>query len=185
VTFVLGEQWLGAAPIFSWLAVATLGQLVTGPLSMIFVSQDRAREGMISSVVSSLFASLAFVVGLPWGAVGVAVAFAISELIRAPALLWYATRVGPVSMRDSASALLPFLLTTVLASAAVYWYKESLDPNGSFLLFVAAAGAIAYILLFVCLLLNRTSRAFLGEMVAFVRTVMQAGTKRTVGTEPK
>ena len=184
VGFVLGEQWLAAAPIFSWLAVATLGQLATGPLSMIFVSQDRAREGMISSVVSSLFASLAFVVGLSWGAIGVAMAFAISELIRAPALLWYATRVGPVSMRDTASALLPFLLTVVFATSVVYWYRQSLAPNANFLLFVAVSAAIAYGLLLVCLLLNRTSRAFLGEMAAVVRTALPAGTKRAAGTTP-
>jgi PST family polysaccharide transporter len=182
VVFVLGQQWLDAAPIFAWLAIATLGQLATGPFSMIFVSQDRAREGMIASVVSSIFASLAFVFGLSWGAVGVAAAYAISELIRAPALLWYATRVGPVSVRNIVSALLPFFLTVALAVPTLFWLKPRLDSNGDFLLFVGVAGAATYGLLLACLVLNRTSRAFLEEAAAVARTVLRAETTSTAGT---
>lgn len=183
VVFVLGEQWLSAAPIFAWLAVATLSQLATGPLSMIFVSQDRAREGMISSVASSLFVSFAFVLGLPWGAVGVAVAFAVSELIRTPALLWYATRRGPVSMRDVTSALVPFLITAVLASSAINWLRHKLEPTSSFLLFLTVACAISYALLLVCLLLNLSSRAFLLELTATVRAVVKA--RKNEGQRPE
>jgi hypothetical protein len=85
-------------------------------------------------------------------------------------------------MRDTASALLPFLLTVVVASSVVYWYKLSLAPDGNFLLFVAVSAAIAYVLLLVCLLLNQSSRAFLGEMAAVVRTALPAGTRRAAGT---
>lgn len=177
--FVLGEQWREAAPIFAWLAVATLGQLVTGPLSMIFVSQDRARQGMNASVASSAFASLAFVIGLRWGAVGVAAAFAISELIRAPLLLWYAMRVGPVSLRDGSAALLPFLLTALIATPALYWGKQVLGVEANFLLIVAVTGAATYVLLLAFLLLNRPSRAFLGEMVAVAGTALRAVRNRT------
>jgi len=164
VRLVLGEKWTGGAPIFAWLAVATLGQLATGPLAMIFISQDRSREAMISSVASSLYSSVAFALGLPWGAVGVATAYAISEALRTPALLWYATRTGPVSFADVAKALLPFgvaaaiaiVYVRVLGAAMAGWHA---------LLFLAAAGVGAYALTVACLLMNQTGRSFLQEVV--------------------
>jgi PST family polysaccharide transporter len=169
VVFVLGEQWLSAAPIFSWLAVASLAQLIIGPLNMIFVSQGRAREAMLSSVVSSLYTSLAFVIGLPWGVTGVAAAFAISELVRAPAMLWYATRVGPVTMRDSTLALTPFLLATAICAAGFLWVQDATEARGSVLLFILAAGAVAYALTLLCMLMNEVSRTFLREVTSILR----------------
>ena len=173
VLIVMGEQWLVAAPIFSWLALATLAQLATGPLSMIFVSQDRSREAMISSIVSSLFSSMAFVIGLQWGAVGVAAVYAISELIRTPVMLWYATRKGPVAMRDTTLALMPFLLAAILGALIFFWWKSNFARPASPLLFIVVVGAMAYSVTFLCLLLNRTSRAFLTESFTVLGSLLR------------
>lgn len=174
VMIVMGEQWLGAAPIFFWLAIATLGQLATGPLSIIFVSHNRSREALISSVASSLFLSLAFIVGLRWGLVGVAASFAIAEMVRTPVMLWYATRIGPTSLRDIAQALAPFLLLTVLGASAVYQWGQALQSIGNPWLVVAVGGAITYGLAVLCMLLNRTSRTFLAEGWTAVRSVVRS-----------
>ncbi len=178
VVIVMGEPWLAAAPIFSWLAIATLGQLATGPLSIIFISQNRSRDALISSIASSVFLSLAFVVGLKWGVVGVAASFAIAELVRTPAILWYATRVGPVSLRDMGKALAPFLLLTLLAAAAALQWGRTLENADSPVLVVSVAGAAAYGLAFVCLFLTATSRTFLSEIWTAVRAVVQSKVRK-------
>ena len=172
VRIVLGNQWVSGAPIFAWLAVATLGQLATGPLTMIFVSQDRSREAMISSVVSSLYSSIAFAIGLPWGAVGVAIAFAASELIRTPIVLWYATRSGPVTFRDLSTALLPFGVAAIAAMIGVRWLGAGLAGSHD-VLFLAAVGAGAYAITLVCLLMNQVSRDFLLELAQGAKALIR------------
>jgi len=173
VVFVLGQQWLGASPIFAWLALASLAQLVIGPLNMIFVSQGRSREAMLSSVVSSLYLSLAFVIGLPWGATGVAAAFAIGELVRAPAMLWYATRRGPVSMRDTVHVLTPFLLAAAICAVIFLNVPAASAAHGSTLTFIVAAGAAAYVITLLSMFVNQTSRTFLHEAASIVRNFVR------------
>ena len=164
VVLVMGEQWVGGAPIFGWLAVACLGQLATGPLTMLFVSQDRARDAMISSVATSIYSSLAFVIGLPWGAQGVAASFAVSELIRTPVMLWYATRVGPVSLADVGRAILPFMAVTPLCFLAVTTLVRQVGESTNPFAFVAIAAVVAYALGMLSLLLNRAGRQCLREV---------------------
>jgi len=171
VELVMGPQWVSGAPVFGWLAVACLGQLATGPLSMLFISQDRARESMISSVVTSLYSCVAFVIGLPWGAVGVAAAYAISEFLRTPVMLWYATRTGPVSFADTGRAILPFLAATPLCFLAVSYMVSRSDSFGSPLVFTLLASAIVYLVAAPCLLLNAVGRQCLGEILSIGRSL--------------
>lgn len=182
VLIVMGQAWLDAAPIFFWLAIATLGQLATGPLSIIFISQNRSREAFIVSLASSLFLSLAFVVGLQWGVIGVAASFAIAELVRTPALLWYAVRTGPVSLRDMSAALAPFLLLSVLGTAAALQWGRAVKDFDTPWLIIAVAGAAIYGLAVLCLLLNRIGRTFLAEVWALAQSVVRSNVRKPGGT---
>jgi len=170
VALVMGPQWVGGAAIFAWLAVACLGQLATGPLTVLFVSQDRPRDAMVSSVATSIYSSIAFVIGLPHGAVGVAAAYAVSELIRTPVMLWYATRVGPIRFGDLGRALVPFLVGTPLCLLVVTGLVRHLDHGIGLFAFVAIAGVTAYAVVLPCLLLNRSGRECLAEIATIARS---------------
>ena len=184
VSLVMGSQWIGGAAIFAWLAVACLGQLATGPLTMLFVSQDRAREAMVSSVATSIYSSIAFAIGLPWGAVGVAMAYAISELIRTPVMLWYAARAGPVRFGDLSRVLVPFLVGTPLCLAVVMLLVRQLDHAIGSFAFVAVAGFAAYAVVLPCLLLNRAGRECLAEIVTIARSFTRRPGPARQGEKP-
>lgn len=175
IMIVMGEQWSAAAPIFSWLAVATLGQLATGPLTMLFVSQGRSREALVSSVASSFLLALAFAIGLRWGATGVAASFAAAELVRTPIMLWYATRSGPVSLRDLALALAPFLLLAALVILIGTFWTSAVEGSGNPQILISFGVVTAYATALVCLLLNQAGRRFLAELIAAVRSVFGSG----------
>ena len=113
VSIAMGPQWIDSAPIFAWLAIACLAQLAVGPLTMIFISQSRSRDAVRSSVATSVVNLIAFLIGIPWGAVGVAMAYAVCEVARAPVMLWYATRSGPVSFADALGGTLPVLVAGI------------------------------------------------------------------------
>jgi PST family polysaccharide transporter len=113
VELLLGPGWNEAAPILSWLAVAALPQPLGNATGWLFLTQDRSAEFLRWGIASSSLAVLSFAIGLPFGPVGVAAAYAISGLtVRTPLLLWWAGRRGAVSTRDLAATLgLPVLIS--------------------------------------------------------------------------
>ncbi len=164
VALVMGAQWVAGSAIFGWLAVACLIQCATGPLSILFVSQERSDENMKLSIAVSLYSCAAFAIGVNWGALGVAIAYAISSAVRTPLELWYVARKGPVRVRDIAQAGTPFLLAAVLCYVIFLPLSRYVEGLQQPLLFTLAGGALVYLVTLPCLLINRVSRNFLHEM---------------------
>ena len=117
VPIVLGENWRAAAPIFQWLGLAALLQPIGGATNWLFISQGRSRAFAWSGAFNASTCAIAFCIGLPWGPIGVAAAYSISQvLLRSPVVLWIATQVGPVRPRD----LYGLATVHALASAASF-----------------------------------------------------------------
>ncbi|MBP2234151.1 PST family polysaccharide transporter [Sinorhizobium kostiense] len=117
VSILFGEKWLPVAPIFTWLGVASLMQPVSSTTGWIFICQGETKTMFRWGIYSSLTTVVAFMVGLQWGAVGLAAAYAVSGyILRLPVLAWLLQRLGPVSAGD-------FLLVQglFLGSALVAW----------------------------------------------------------------
>ena len=110
IPFLLGEQWVGSVAIFAALGVAGLVQPLNSPAGWLFVSQGRSREFLWWGVATAGFAISAFSIGIAWGAVGVAIAYAIAEYIKTPILWWYVGRRGPVRFAHVLEAAWPFLI---------------------------------------------------------------------------
>lgn len=103
---VLGDHWTGSVAIFQWLAVGLLLKPLLNTTGWLFISQGRTREMLNWGVMGSVIAGISFVVGLPWGALGVAISYTLTDLfVRAPILLRLAGHTGPVSTRDMLSCL--------------------------------------------------------------------------------
>jgi PST family polysaccharide transporter len=105
---VLGAQWSATAPIFKWLSLALFIKPLLFTTSWLFISQGRSRDMWRWGVMGSVLALAAFLIGLPWGALGVAISYTLIDVcIRAPLLLWWTGRTGPVSVKDLLSTLWP------------------------------------------------------------------------------
>src|SRR3546814_243406 len=129
VPAVLGPQWVPSIPIFLWLSFAAVHQPLSATTGWLFISQSRtgefARWGMVVAVTSIG----AFAVGLPWGAVGVAAAYGLSDLfIRAPIIWYWVGRRGPVATRDFVQLALPY----ATALAAIFTVDALLDERTLF-----------------------------------------------------
>jgi PST family polysaccharide transporter len=111
VGLLLGPKWDGVAPIFAWLGAAGLQQLVTSSTVWLFISQGRAKEYAALAVANSAVAVLSFVVGLPWGGLGVAASFTLFDFcMRMPFTWWFVTRRGPVGLAATFRIVLPHLV---------------------------------------------------------------------------
>ncbi|MDW3207334.1 MAG: lipopolysaccharide biosynthesis protein [Alphaproteobacteria bacterium] len=94
---VLGEQWSRAAPILSWLGLSLMYAPLTYTLSWLYMSQDRTPEMLRANMANVGLNLIALAISLPLGPVFIAMAYALGGIFaRAPFLLWYVGRKGPV-----------------------------------------------------------------------------------------
>ncbi len=124
IPFLLGAQWHGSAPIFMALGFAGLVQPLNNPAGWLFISQGRSTDYMIWGFITAGIAIAAFGAGIAWGALGVAVAYAISEYLKTIPLWIYVSRRGPVRTPHVARATGPFLLAAHLALLLVWILQD-------------------------------------------------------------
>jgi PST family polysaccharide transporter len=132
IVTVLGQRWEAAAPIFAWLGVCALAAPINLSASWLFVSQNRPRQQLGWSCVGTAIMVVAFLVGLPWGVVGVAMATACFVwLLQAPLLWWGVTREGPVRIEDLGRAFYPAFLAGAVSFATLWLAKPALLGMGA------------------------------------------------------
>jgi O-antigen/teichoic acid export membrane protein len=89
VLLILGDQWLEAIPIFRLLAPAAFLGTFNVAGGWVFVSLGRTDRQLRWTAVSTAVTVTAFLIGLPWGAVGVAAAFSIAQcVLRGPGIAY-------------------------------------------------------------------------------------------------
>jgi O-antigen/teichoic acid export membrane protein len=146
-----GEDWAPAVPVLQVLCLQGITQSVGTTVGWIYTSQGRTdlmfRWGMFSGVVLLS----AFVIGLNWGILGVAVAYVVAGYT----MLWYPSwkipgRLIGLSFGDMLRNLASVFGCT-LGMAAVVWAVGRLLPAGwspwAYLAIQIPSGVLAYVLL--------------------------------------
>jgi PST family polysaccharide transporter len=161
IPFVLGEQWRQSANIFLALGFAGLLQPLNNPSGWLFVSQGRSGDFMRWGIITAVTSVLAFVVGLPYGALGVAIAYAVGEYLRTPFLWLYVGKSGPLRASHVLHAATPFVLGAHLALAAI-WLVKPLLPHQQ-IVAMASAAALSYAVTVAIALVFTSGRGALRE----------------------
>jgi PST family polysaccharide transporter len=98
---LLGSKWEQAAVIFGGFTVAALCVPLANASAWLFTSQGRGQEMFVAQSINACAVILSFIAGLPFGPVGVAIAFSVSNLlVRVPIYYFSAGRRGPVRTSD-------------------------------------------------------------------------------------
>lgn len=172
IEVLLGARWAASAPIFAWLGVAALTLQLRQAASWLFVSQGRAAEQLKWGGIGSMAIVLGYLVGIFWGAKGVAVSAAISSgLVQIPVMWWAVTRCGPVRRRDALRLLAPLVVATAITGAALALLAHRLDWSS--LPMLAFAGVLAYAIFGAVLMVFPTSRAQLGRVSQMARKAVR------------
>jgi PST family polysaccharide transporter len=134
------------APIFAWLGLAGLVQSAGNTTGWVFMCQGKTKTMFQWGVYASATTIAAFVVGLPWGAVGVAAAYAISSyVVRVPVLTWLMHRIGRVSAYDFLMVQFLYLVSS-LATWGIFNAFPDLFVRSSHLMTVIFVTALSYLL---------------------------------------
>jgi PST family polysaccharide transporter len=140
---ILGHQWSDSVPIFQCLAAGLLVKPLLATTGWLFVSQGRGQDLWRWGVVGAVIAIASFIVGLRWGAIGVAAAYSIADIfIRAPLLLWWVSRTGPVTLRDLLACQLPAMLCAAVVGAVCLALDHALPLPADLRMLIASPIAL-------------------------------------------
>jgi PST family polysaccharide transporter len=173
VPLLLGAQWAEAAPIFRLLGVSALVQPMNSTMGWLFMSQGRTGDLLRWGAFSAASCMAAFVAGLPWGALGVAAAYSLTELfVRLPALWWYVTRRGPVRLGNLVETALPFLLGGGLAYVGTWVVLNHLATVNTPISLIAGA-CLSYALAILGLTILPAGRRTIGESFTLITEILR------------
>jgi O-antigen/teichoic acid export membrane protein len=166
VDLVFGPGWQPVVPIFAWLGLAGLLQPMTYALSWLLVAQARTATMFRWGVYSSITAIMSFVVGLHWGAAGVACAYAITDyVLRLPVLYFMLARVGPVTVLDMIGLQGPLLVAAGLTALTTdVLLRQQYGLTGIYL--IVPAIAVSYVLAIAMMAMVPRNRIALRETVS-------------------
>jgi PST family polysaccharide transporter len=90
----------------------------------LFTTQGRTRELFKWGVIGAAIAIVSIVAGLPWGAIGVAAAYAGTDLcISTPLLFWYVGRKGPVRAGDFYRTIAPSVCASLCSLLVLLGFR--------------------------------------------------------------
>jgi PST family polysaccharide transporter len=105
---------------FRLVRVRGLVQPLNNLSGALYLSQARTGEFAFFGVILSGIPIIAFFVGLSYGVLGVAAAYALAETLKTPLAWWAATRSGPVRLRDITRTVEPNAISMAASFAAVF-----------------------------------------------------------------
>jgi PST family polysaccharide transporter len=176
IELALGPNWSKAVPIFQALSFASFIQIINNTSGWLLTSQGRARDSAIWGGVTAVTSIAAFLVGVPFGAAKVALAYAICEYIRTPILWWFVNRRGPVSTVQILSRLVPQFVGLSITLPALFLVKKvSYSMNVGMFFTLIIGLTVAYILFAVSLVPFKTGRMLIGDAISQMNRVIRRG----------
>jgi PST family polysaccharide transporter len=137
ILIVLGRQWLPVVTIFQALGIAAFVGTFGVAGGWVYSSLGRTAQQLRQQLVVCPVTILAFFLGLPWGALGVAVSFSTTRLLLAwPTLAW-CYRGTPIDMRSTATTLAR-PASAAIGAGVTLWAVQRVAAQG---------GSVAWILL--------------------------------------
>ena len=177
VLLILGSQWSQAVPIFRALAPAAFIGTLNVATAWVFIPLGRTDKALRASFFGSTLTVIAFLVGVKWGAIGVAVAFSVSVPVKRLPQILYAFHGTVLRLGDVGGALWRPLLSSIGAAVGVTWLRiGSWIPNLFPSLLIDGLVFVA----FYCtlLLIVPGGRGFLKEMIRSVKRIRaESGTE--------
>ncbi len=109
-----GDTWQAAAPILSVLSIVMFLHSTYTTMGWVFLSTGRSDRMFAWACIAIPSTVVAFLLGLPWGAMGVAAAYAIANAVLFLPGIWFATIGTPLRVRD---VLVPTWRPALVAAA--------------------------------------------------------------------
>ena len=148
VPVVLGAQWHSAIPVIQILAVVGVAQSVQALNGSVLQARDRTDWLLRYSLVFTGVTVAAFVAGVPFGIVGVAVSLAIASCFLEPLYAVITARAMEMPVLDIARNLWPPVQASLLMAIAVVAVRAVAQAAGAGDVLQLAAGVLAGVVVY-------------------------------------
>jgi O-antigen/teichoic acid export membrane protein len=128
VTLILGSQWREASFLFRFLGVAAIFQPLCNTAGWLYIATGKTDRMLKWGVFASSLTVVSFFIGLPYGARGVALCYAVAMLLQVYPCMYYATRGLEITTSDLFSAIAQSLVAALIAGLATIGIKFALNP---------------------------------------------------------
>jgi O-antigen/teichoic acid export membrane protein len=130
ILFILGSQWVPSVPLFRALAPAAFVDCFLLTLNWVLISLGQTGRLFKMTFAVSVFTVIGFVVGLPWGALGVAVAFSACRVSSFLPMLIYVCRHSHLNVLDVLRSLLRPVFASFMAASGLWLITSILTFDG-------------------------------------------------------
>jgi PST family polysaccharide transporter len=155
ISVFLGPKWKSAVPVFRLLAPTVLAFAIINPMGWLLMSLGMVGRGLRMALVLAPFMIAGYVIGLPYGPTGVALAYSAMMMVCAIPLIAAAVRGTVISVRDVLLTVSRPLFSGIVAGGIVLglqlWYGPYLSPLprlivGVSLVLAAYLGMLLYVM---------------------------------------
>ncbi len=123
ILLLLGPQWEQVIPIFTALAASAFFQPVGNITGVLYIALGRAQRMFWWGVISSIWIVLAFLVGIRFGPVGVAVAYSTAIFLIIVPLILFGIHGTPIKLIDYWRASRVTVYVTIVSGLAASGVK--------------------------------------------------------------
>lgn len=163
IRVLLGPQWLGAVGVFRILAIAGMIQAIAGTRGMVLLSCGFSKRYFYLGIFYGVFCVASFVIGLPFGIIGVATAYTIFNYIALLPSLYYCFYNTPVKVSLFLKTIIPALGISGVAALVVILIKYTWKNES---VFIHVIYIIIFMLIYCGLTLLRQSIRDTAKMIA-------------------
>lgn len=147
VLLLLGEKWIEAARIFEIITASSFLIPVVSTTGFVMITCGLTRRFFCLGLAKSIILVLSFVVGIRWGAVGIAYGQLITMYVFVFPLLFLAFKNTPVRAELFFSSILHSLICSLLMGGALFAFSKVISVQNNFFAIAASLPiAIAFYL---------------------------------------
>ncbi len=147
IRLVLGPRWIGAAPLFSILALVSFIQAASGLMGTAQLALGMGARYFRLSLYTAVAAIISFFIGLPWGARGVAIGYCISTYATLHPLLVYSFRNTPLRPADFYKSVMRPAIASLVMGGVLFLLEKRIGGlhDAPFLIVLFLAGLPIYL----------------------------------------
>ena len=124
ILVLLGNQWRGAIPIFQILSLFGLCEITPTGHYLILTSLGKTARLFRWEIFKNVIQSLALIVGLHWGVMGIAISLSVSTLILKFPEIAYCYKNTPIRFRDYWESIWRSTISSLGAGLLIYFLKK-------------------------------------------------------------
>lgn len=129
IPLILGPNWSESIPIFKLLALGGLIQPITGQSGILMLSIGKSKKYLQWQIFYSVILVLSFIIGIQFGVLGLATAYAIAELFLFFPGLYFNYKNSPVKRLDMIKVLILPLLVSLFGFIVALMLKKSIKSD--------------------------------------------------------